>query len=623
MQQLKFALFRSWPWELLNNYKYYLFAPLVLKAAHEWYHGGDDDWFLHIIVISFLRCVIYQLWHMYSRTEFFSRKHQIHPFATDYDQIDREFHWDNYVIFQAWIATFGHVWVPGLRSLPLWNGRGVISVLILHMGPTELLYYCAHRAFHEGFLFKNYHSIHHASTRPEPSTAGTTSFLEQLVAVSSMEIPILGVARMNEASIGMLYIYLLGFDFIKFMIHSNVEVVPLWLFSIFPFLKYLLITPSYHSIHHTKMDSNYCLFMPIYDHLGGTLDKEAFDLHFKLRSKGQEQRVPDVVFLCHGVGFTNYIHIPCTGRTFSSQPCVSRWYTWICLPLTWPWFILSWILGSSHVIHKYNINELHQESWAIPRLGFQYFLPFGREKINKLIEEAILEADKRGVKVIALGGLNKNEALNGGGALFVKKHPNLRVRVVHGNTLTTSVLLHELPHEVTQVLLTGSTSKIGKAIALYLCRRRVRVMMLTSSRERFEAVKNQAAAEDQQYLVQVHDYKAGQFCKTWIIGAWATQNDQKWAPSGTHFYQFAFPKIIESRKDCTYGESSALRLPEITQGVNFCENTMPRRVVHACHAGGVVHALEGYKHHEVGAIDVDRLDVVWDAALKHGFKLVA
>ena len=46
--------------------------------------------------------------------------------------------------------------------------------------------------------------------------------------------------------------------------------------------------------------------------------------------------------------------------------------------------------------------------------------------------------------------------------------------------------------------------------------------------------------------------------------------------------------------------------------------TMERGVVHACHAGGVVHCLEGWGHHEVGAIDVDRIDVVWKAALRHG-----
>lgn len=73
--------------------------------------------------------------------------------------------------------------------------------------------------------------------------------------------------------------------------------------------------------------------------------------------------------------------------------------------------------------------------------------------------------------------LLQNEALNGGGTLFVNKHPNLRVGVVHGNTLTAAVILHEIPQDVNEVFLTGATSKLGRVIALYLVRRRVRVLV--------------------------------------------------------------------------------------------------------------------------------------------------
>ena len=58
------------------------------------------------------------------------------------------------------------------------------------------------------------------------------------------------------------------------------------------------------------------------------------------------------------------------------------------------------------------------------------------------------------------------------------KLPDLRVRVVHGNTLTAAVILNELPQDVEEVFLTGATSKLGRAIALYLCRKRVRVMVI-------------------------------------------------------------------------------------------------------------------------------------------------
>jgi hypothetical protein len=71
----------------------------------------------------------------------------------------------------------------------------------------------------------------------------------------------------------------------------------------------------------------------------------------------------------------------------------------------------------------------------------------------------------------------QNEALNGGGMLFVDKHPNLKVRVVHGNTLTAAVILNEIPSNVKEVFLTGATSKLGRAIALYLCRKKIRVLV--------------------------------------------------------------------------------------------------------------------------------------------------
>lgn len=71
----------------------------------------------------------------------------------------------------------------------------------------------------------------------------------------------------------------------------------------------------------------------------------------------------------------------------------------------------------------------------------------------------------------------QNEALNGGGMLFVNKHPNLKVRVVHGNTLTAAVTLNEINEDVKEVFLTGATSKLGRAIALYLCRRKIRVLV--------------------------------------------------------------------------------------------------------------------------------------------------
>ncbi|KAF6155043.1 hypothetical protein GIB67_035790 [Kingdonia uniflora] len=58
-------------------------------------------------------------------------------------------------------------------------------------------------------------------------------------------------------------------------------------------------------------------------------------------------------------------------------------------------------------------------------------------------------------------------------AICVMKHLDLRVRVVHGNTLTMVVILKKLPEDTEEIFLTGATSKLGRAIALYLCRHKV------------------------------------------------------------------------------------------------------------------------------------------------------
>ncbi|KAL7599801.1 very-long-chain aldehyde decarbonylase GL1-3-like [Lactuca sativa] len=202
------------------------------------------------------------------------------------------------------------------------------------------------------------------------------------------------------------------------------------------------------------------------------------------------------------------------------------------------------------------------------------------------------------------------------------EHPDLKVRVVHGNTLTAAVILNEIPQDVKEVFLTASTSKLGRAIAIYLARRKVRVLMLTQSTERFISIKNEIPLANQNHLIQVTNYQAAKQCKTWIIGKWITPSEQNWAPPGTHFHQFVVPPISEFRRDCKYSKLAAMKLPDGVQGLGICEYTLERGVVHACHAGGIVHLLEGWEHNEVGEIDVDHIDLAWEAALKHGFKPV-
>ncbi|XP_004507787.1 very-long-chain aldehyde decarbonylase CER3 [Cicer arietinum] len=620
----------SWPWENLGIFKYVLYGPLVGKVVYgllyeeEHSNSNLNWWCLHLLILCGLRGLVHVLWCSYSNLLFLTRNRRILQQGVDFKQIDKEWDWDNFMILQALVGSICFYVFPFLQHLPLWNAKGLIAALVLHVGVSEPLYYWVHKKFHEDYLFTHYHSLHHSSPVPTPLTAENATLLEHVILTVVIGIPIIGASMMGYGSGSLVYSYVLIFDFLRCLGHCNVEIVPHKLFEAFPFLRYVIYTPTYHNLHHTEKDTNFCLFMPLFDALGNTLNKNSWTLHKTLSSgSGNDDKAPHFVFLAHMVDLSSCMHVPFVLRSTASLPYKTRLLFLPGLPLTFMVVLAMWIWSKTFLLSFYYLRGRLHQTWVVPRCGFQYFLPFATDGINKQIEQAILRADKMGVKVISLAALNKNESLNGGGKLFVDKHPNLKVRVVHGNTLTAAVILNELPQDVEEVFLTGATSKLGRAIALYLCQKKVRVLMLTISNDRFQKILKEAPVEYQSYLVQVTKYQAAQNCKTWIVGKWITPREQSWAPRGTHFHQFVVPPILSFRRDCTYGDLAAMRLPEDVEGIGCCEYTMDRGVVHACHAGGVVHSLEGWSHHEVGAIDVNRIDLVWQAALKHGLRLVS
>ncbi|GKV22300.1 hypothetical protein SLEP1_g32182 [Rubroshorea leprosula] len=616
----------AWPWENLGIYKYLLYGPLAAKVVYSLIReeSVNGSWCFHILLICVLRGLVYQLWSSYSNMLFLTRNRRINQQGVDFKQIDKEWDWDNFILLQALIASMVcSIFLP-FHDIPVWNTEGLLLLPLLHVTISEPLFYWVHRCLHGNYFFTRYHSLHHSSPVLHPFTAGSATLLEQLILTLVLGIPIIGSSLMGYGSTSLVYGYILVFDFLRCLGHCNVEIVPHEIFEKLPFLRYLIYTPTYHSLHHIERGTNFCLFMPLFDAMGKTLNSNSWQLHKKVSSDSAKSgRVPDFVFLAHVVDITSGMHAQFVFRSFASLPFVTRIFFLLMWPGTFVVMLMMWAWSKTFLVSFYVLRGWLHQTWVVPRFGFHYFLPFATEGINKQIEEAILRADRLGVKVISLAALNKNEALNGGGTLFVNKHPDLKVRVVHGNTLTAAVILNDIPKDVKEVFLTGATSKLGRAIALYLCRRRVRVLMLTLSTERFQNILEEAPVDCQNYLVQVTKYQAAQNCKTWIVGKWITPREQSWAPTGTHFHQFVVPPILQCRRDCTYGALAAMRLPKDVEGLGTCEYTMERGVVHACHAGGVIHLLEGWSHHEVGAIDVDRIDVVWEAALKHGLKPVS
>ena len=390
-----------------------------------------------------------------------------------------------------------------------------------------------------------------------------------------------------------------------------------------PVLKYLIYTPTFHALHHSQVKTNFCLFMPLYDYVYGTVDAASWSLHASaLAGTAVPVVAPDAVFLAHGTEVLSLLHLPFAFRGLAAHPWAPPLAFYLLWPLLVPLALCVAAFGRVFTADKHSLGPLRLETWVTPAFGIQYFIKSQAARLNGHIAGAIAEADASGVRVIGLGALNKAEALNGGGRIFVEASPHLRVRVVHGNTLTAAAILQKIPPTARRVFLTGATSKLGRALALYLSARGVEVLLLTSSDVRFDALVAEADEKARGLLVRARGVRDAKDVDCWIVGKHLSAAEQRAAPSGTTFHQFVVPPIAETRPDCSYTELPAFRLPKEARGLRSCEMTMPRGCVHACHAGALVHVLEGWSHHEVGAVPPERIDLVWEASLRHGFELV-
>eukprot|EP00897_Mesotaenium_endlicherianum_P008982 jgi/Mesen1/8111/ME000435S07281 len=269
-----------------------LMAPFAATAARAHLFGGApdaDSWCTHMVLVTALRVLHGHLWMSASRFHPLIQKHQIQTKGIKFEQVDREEKWcvrarsDDYLILHVLVATAVHTWLPGFQGLPLFHGWGLLMVLLLHVGPTEWVYYWAHRALHHHYLYNRYHSHHHASFVTEPVTGNVHPFAEHVLYTAIFAIPMLGTWLLGGASMAMFYAYWLGFDFLNAVGHCNWEFVPARLLRALPFLKYLVYTPTFHSLHHSQVHTNFCLFMPLYDYLGGTVDPASDSLHAAVR----------------------------------------------------------------------------------------------------------------------------------------------------------------------------------------------------------------------------------------------------------------------------------------------------------------------------------------------------
>ncbi|XP_022146960.1 protein ECERIFERUM 1-like [Momordica charantia] len=609
------GILTDWPWTPLGSFKYAILAPGVIHSIYQYVVKDETERdFSYLIFFPFLlwRVIHNQIWISVSRYRTAKGKARIVDKGLEFDQVDRERNWDDQILLNGILFYIVSNALAKASNLPLWRTDGVVITFLLHAGPVEFLYYWFHRALHHHYLYSRYHSHHHSSIVTEPITSVIHPFAEELVYFILFGIPLMTTVLNGTVSVATYVVYISYIDFMNNMGHCNFEFIPNRLFTLFPPLKFLIYTPSFHSLHHTQFRTNYSLFMPFYDYIYGTFDKSSDALHQK--SLKREEESADVVHLTHLTTPESIYHLRLGFATLASRPHTSTWYLWLLSPITMGSMLLTWIYGRTFVAERNQFGDLKMQTWAIPKYKFQYLLQWETQSTNNLIEEAITKADQKGCKVLTLGLLNQGEELNKNGGIYVQRNPKLRVRVVDGSSLAVGIVLNSIPKFGTQILLTGKFTKVAFALYHSLSKRGIQIAVL--HQQHYKQLKK---ASDSANFDATPLLSTGSSQKIWLVGDGVRDEEQLKAPKGTIFIPFSQfpPKIV--RKDCFYHYTPAMKAPPSIENVHSCENWLPRRVMSAWRVAGAVHAMEGWTEHECGDAMFD-VEHVWQASLRHGFQ---
>ncbi|KAK4488580.1 hypothetical protein RD792_004346 [Penstemon davidsonii] len=599
------GILTEWPWTWLGSYKYVVLAPWTIHSTYSYImKDANERDFSNFLIFPLLlsRMIHNQIWISLSRFRTAKGNNRILDKTIEFEQVDRERNWDDQIIFNGILFYLGSKYIEAAHNLPLWRADGVVWTVVLHAGPVEFLYYWLHRALHHHFLYSRYHSHHHSSIVTEPITSVIHPFAEHISYFALFAIPMLSTVFMRTASIVSFAGYLTYIDFMNNMGHCNFEHIPKWIFSIFPPLKYLMYTPSYHSLHHTQFRTNYALFMPFYDYVYGTMDKASDSLYES--SLVRKEEAPDVVHLTHLITPESIYHLRLGFAQLASEPHKSTWYLWLMWPVTLWSMMITWIYGRTFTVERNVFKHLKLQTWAIPKYRVQFYMQWQRETINGMIEDAILEAEEKGVK---------EEGLNKYGELFIGKHPQLKVKLIDGSSLAVAVVLNSIPKGTKEVVIRGNLTKVACSIALALCQGGIQVFTLRE--DEYKMLKAKLSNEATNNLVLSKHGSP----KTWLVGDGLSKDEQLKASKGTIFIPFSQFPPKKARKDCLYNNTPAMLAPKHLENVDSCENWLPRRVMSAWRIAGVLHAMEEWNVHECGNM-MFNIDKIWQASLEHGFR---
>jgi sterol desaturase/sphingolipid hydroxylase (fatty acid hydroxylase superfamily) len=145
------------------------------------------------------------------------------------------------------------------------DGQPGWTQFITYFVVMDAAYYLFHRVMHSTKTLWVFHAVHHSQTRANPMMATRSHVLEEIVYVVSRVIPPVILGGSPPA----IFAFLIVDQFWSFLVHSDLK----W--NLGP-LKYVLVTPQFHRIHHSievrHFDKNFGGRLIVWDYLFGTMN---------------------------------------------------------------------------------------------------------------------------------------------------------------------------------------------------------------------------------------------------------------------------------------------------------------------------------------------------------------
>jgi sterol desaturase/sphingolipid hydroxylase (fatty acid hydroxylase superfamily)/predicted amino acid dehydrogenase len=579
----------------------------------------------------------------------YAEQHRItkRPLITD-AQLERESVWV-YGYFYDFMSFMLIYYLGMFRDMPLYISESIWWHFVFHATVVEFVYYWFHRLLHVTWFYKNFHQYHHKSINTEPTTGVSFEIAERLSYTALFAVAPLCVALLGYQSYVTLFLYFCWFDVMNEGGHINFEVLPEW-FHKSP-LRWVFYSPSFHSVHHTKFKKNYTLFMPWCDILFGTAiykDEKPQEL-LPTRSEKKADFVllvhagymPSMLYSTKVNGHKYFVELANLKHKYEHQGWMYLLYPYLMVLSTY----IGYFHKGYHNEEEFDFSLPHSDkpdarkaavgsTWIVRNLGAHYLIKSYKKTIISRIENAVLEAQEKGIKVVGLGNFNKAEWINHGGLDIVerlKDKLNGTTFIAHGDTLSAasvfqySMWLKENNYWRKSVFITGATSKIGRALCLQFAKKGITVYMYSQVRARYQEIVDEAAPEDQHLLIYSDNLADGKNSDLWLTGKMIPAGKELISaiPKYATIVNFAVPdpltpKVLATRPDLLHLDSGLLAYDHKVMNPKFTW-LLPSGTIYACLAGCIVHSLLGVQAHEVGPVIIDEMDKYWNAAQKFGF----